>query len=395
MDTRTLVGTSVDGEDIRGRLRRQRREIDLLEAAFARDLRRMIEARAFRLDGYPDPIAWLKVECRMSPGAAAERVLVAEQLSRLTEAEAALTSGRIGYQQAAIIAHSAASVAPEDAERVSLLTLSAATQMDTAQFRQAARAIVAEVDHEAIERDARRNWTRRRLSLRIDRDGGFVVDGILDPECGARLSGQLDALMGRRGAEDDRTPEQRRHDALAEILKLNERAERHPGSGSSRPNLEIRIPLSALGGDGGPPAMLNGLTPLTRKQLERSLCDAVAYTSVVDAQGRAHFAGRRTRTFSGSKRRRLMATQDSCNFPGCDRPSAWCDAHHVDAYAEGGQTMPENGALLCAFHHHLVHEGGWSLQRGDLTGWTAVRPDGTFFRTSSGRTPPAASQNSP
>ena len=41
-----------------------------------------------------------------------------------------------------------------------------------------------------------------------------------------------------------------------------------------------------------------------------------------------------------------------------------------------GPTDLDNLALLCRFHHHLVHEGGWEM-RGTLDGkMVFVRPDG-------------------
>ena len=56
---------------------------------------------------------------------------------------------------------------------------------------------------------------------------------------------------------------------------------------------------------------------------------------------------------------------------GCDRPPAWCEAHHLRHWLHGGPTDLENLALLCRAHHRAVHEGGWRLVRrpdGRLTG---------------------------
>jgi hypothetical protein len=59
-----------------------------------------------------------------------------------------------------------------------------------------------------------------------------------------------------------------------------------------------------------------------------------------------------------------------CAFPGCrNRPA---EAHHVTFRRHGGPTSVDNCAWLCAFHHWLAHEGGWSLKR-DASGdyrWT-------------------------
>ncbi|MFV8755294.1 HNH endonuclease [Nannocystaceae bacterium ST9] len=43
-------------------------------------------------------------------------------------------------------------------------------------------------------------------------------------------------------------------------------------------------------------------------------------------------------------------------MPGCGR-SRHLQAHHVEAWAEGGETSISNLVLLCPGHHGLVHEG--------------------------------------
>ena len=56
----------------------------------------------------------------------------------------------------------------------------------------------------------------------------------------------------------------------------------------------------------------------------------------------------------------------------CDRPLAWCEAHHLRHWLHGGPTNLANLALLCRVHHRAVHEGGWRLTRG---------PDGRLTTT--------------
>ena len=44
-----------------------------------------------------------------------------------------------------------------------------------------------------------------------------------------------------------------------------------------------------------------------------------------------------------------------CTFPGCSKPAAWTDAHHLVHWADGGPTDIDNAALLCRAHHSVVH----------------------------------------
>ena len=66
--------------------------------------------------------------------------------------------------------------------------------------------------------------------------------------------------------------------------------------------------------------------------------------------------GRRSRTVPPALRRTLEARDRGCRFPGCRLRVT--DAHHIEHWADGGETSLKNTLLLCGRHHRLVHEGG-------------------------------------
>ena len=84
--------------------------------------------------------------------------------------------------------------------------------------------------------------------------------------------------------------------------------------------------------------------------------------------------GRATRVVPPAQRTALAVRDRGCVFPGCDRPLAWCDAHHLWHWVDGGPTDLANLALLCRAHHRTVHEGGWQLTRGPDGRFTATAP---------------------
>jgi HNH endonuclease len=51
------------------------------------------------------------------------------------------------------------------------------------------------------------------------------------------------------------------------------------------------------------------------------------------------------------------------------------DAHHIDHWARGGPTELSNLVQLCRYHHRLVHEGGYTLERSAAAGLRFRRPD--------------------
>ena len=48
--------------------------------------------------------------------------------------------------------------------------------------------------------------------------------------------------------------------------------------------------------------------------------------------------GRATRVVSAAQRTALAVRDGGCRFPGCDRPPAWCEAHHRRHWLHGGAT---------------------------------------------------------
>ena len=60
--------------------------------------------------------------------------------------------------------------------------------------------------------------------------------------------------------------------------------------------------------------------------------------------------------------RAIRERDQHCVWPGCAQ-THHLHIHHPRHWADGGATSVQNGAALCAGHHALVHEGGYTLQR--------------------------------
>ena len=69
------------------------------------------------------------------------------------------------------------------------------------------------------DEDPARGFADRGVRLETTFQGAGVLTGDLTPECAAVVAKVLDALSAPAGAEDDRTQEQRYHDALAEAMR--------------------------------------------------------------------------------------------------------------------------------------------------------------------------------
>ncbi len=73
--------------------------------------------------------------------------------------------------------------------------------------------------------------------------------------------------------------------------------------------------------------------------------------------------GRSWRTAPPKIRRALTIRDGGCAVPGCDVDASRCEAHHITYWEHHGATSISNMVLLCAKHHHMVHEGRWRILR--------------------------------
>ena len=116
---------------------------------------------------------------------------------------------------------------------------------------------------------------------------------------------------------------------------------------------------------------------LGKEAARRVACDAGIVVLRHAADGQVLDVGRRTRTVPSAMRRALLSRdRGQCQFPGCE--SRHCDAHHVEHWADGGETRLQNLVLACRFHHRALHEEGFRVVPGDADGqFRFLRPDGT------------------
>ena len=83
IDDFAAVMGSVEGSGLGEGLIHTREAKDRLEAVFAEGLRRFDKCGEYAADGALDLVAWLRSKCKLSGGAAAERVGIARQLEQL------------------------------------------------------------------------------------------------------------------------------------------------------------------------------------------------------------------------------------------------------------------------------------------------------------------------
>ncbi len=118
-------------------------------------------------------------------------------------------------------------------------------------------------------------------------------------------------------------------------------------------------------------------TPLPVEVIRGLACQADVIPVVLNTRGEALAVGRSQRLATPAQRAALRAMHRTCIGATCTVPFEACQVHHVIPWEEGGATDLSNLAPLCTEHHHLAHEGGWTLTLTPDRIATWTRPDGT------------------
>jgi hypothetical protein len=325
--------------------------------------------------GATSTAAWLRNRLRLSPGAARLMVGDAERLDGgPTAVRDAVAAGAVSVEQARVITRAVDTVQREAgaaaADKAVGVLLGWASDFDPDSLRKLADRILDHVapqvaeqaQQRALEEAERRGQRDRYVNISPQPDGQVRLAGLLDAEAGAVLRTALDPLTKPHGQADDRTPGQRRHDALADICRLALRTGDLPDNGGGEPaQVVVTTSYDPLLGQLGF-GMLDTGQELSAEAVRRLACDAAILPAVLGGNGQVLDVARQRRSFTGAIRRGLVLRDRGCAFPGCDRPPRWCAGHHVRHWSSGGTTSLDNGVLLCARHHRVIHHDGWHVR---------------------------------
>lgn len=360
-------------------------------------------------EGIASAAHWLNYRCGISLRAAQEQVRVAYALPALAKISAAFERGEVSYSKVRAMTR-VATAANEDY----LLNFArSGTAWHVEKLVRSYR--TAERGRETAA--ARRQFAERELSWSYDSDGSLVFRGRLPAELGGMVVAALEAAREelfrkqrdeadgkpvderpaereadtaqREGGaaatpamrppwipEDHEGPQAKRADALvflAESFLANGGAALAAGE---RYLLHVHVDESALPRDGdGTRCHVDDGPALAAETVRRLACDCGRVCLHDDEHGEVLSVGRKTRQIPPAIRRALRSRDGGCQFPGCIN-RRFVDGHHIEHWADGGDTSLANLVMLCRFHHRLVHEGGYAVEASE---------GGFEFRDPSGR----------
>ena len=319
---------------------------------------------------------WLHNVTDLPVGIGRARLALHQALTNRPIVAAAFSTGDIGLEAATVVC-SAIDTLPGGVPmsmntEIEVLLVDIARDEGTKAVVQRSMEIADRFDPEEFERQEAGNRNQRWLKLIRQHDGSVKLRGILDKESAALALAVLDPLAAPLptvdGVPDTRLPERRYADAFLQLCQLA--TPTLPDVRGERPHMFVTTTLDSLQRKvGSALGNLEGGHLISKGAIRRIACDANIIPVVLGSAGQPLDIGRSTRLVPQGLRRALILRDGGCAFPGCDRPPMWCDAHHIDHWADGGPTSLCNLALLCVHHHDRVHRDGWTIKIIDGLPW--------------------------
>jgi hypothetical protein len=370
---------TVTDEQLEADFSELQRDIQALDAERLRRLSEIHRRQSHRREGYLSTASWLVGRHRVGWTTASKEIRTARSLERMPHTKEALATGELTSSAVQMLV-SARQAHPAQFHESEQTLVEAARTLPAGQLQHAVSHWRQRLDWEQGLKDAERLREQRRLTVSTTILGMVRVDGDLDPETGetmlAALRHCLDAERRRGDREDQRTPTQRRVDALGEICRRWLNSTDRPLVAGERPHVTVIVDLDSLQGRAGQRSEFDHVGPVHPETVRRWACDASVSRIITRGGSEPLDVGRRTAVVPTPMRRAVIVRDRHCRFPGCDRPPPWCDAHHIAHWANGGTTSASNLILLCRRHHRAVHEGSFRLEK-EAGGPVFRRADGS------------------
>ncbi|UQX10940.1 13E12 repeat family protein [Candidatus Mycobacterium methanotrophicum] len=307
---------------------------------------------------------------------------------------AAVEAGAIGDEHIRAVCRAVdvlpASVSPTDVSAAERTLVDHATKVDAGVVVKLGQRIADYLNPDGLFSDEDR---ARRRGLYLGPQGPddmSRLSGWLDPEARAYFEAIEAAvrpgrhrLDGQPEARDDRTPAQRRHDALKLGLQT---AIASGGLGVHRGHpvtvvatttlaeleraahaaVDSSVPMPA-------PALTGGGSRLPMRDLIAMAATGIHYLAVFDDHTkRPLYLGRQKRVATADQRLICYARDRGCTRPHCLVPGYYCEVHHSPDFARGGRTDADKLFFGCGGDHGMATRGELRTQTtaSGRLGWT-------------------------
>jgi len=311
---------------------------------------------------------WLAWQIGLDMRTARDKVRVAKALAEYPLISAAMRSGHMSYSKVRAITRI---VVPETEQSLVDMALAGTTshvERIVAAYR---RAAPTPADDEAgDEADAAKDdaaWQQRSLTHRVNDNGTITITLTLLTEPGVAYLSAVETYAAPATPDIDGriVPRQARLADAAVAMAEMAVAAADGGRTSSEPRFLVQLhvgegvrEIEGIGDSVGTPL------GVSRATAERLCCDAYAERVLHADDGEVSGISSRSSVIRGRLRRLILARDRCCDVPGCGRRGR-AEIHHIQHRGRGGNNATVNLGLACRYHHHLLHEGGWTAVATD------------------------------
>ena len=345
-------------------------------------IRRIDDAELAKQSGSTSTSSMLASDFGGDQAACSRQVRTAQNLKTATLTEKALAAGQVSFDKAAVIAKTMTDL-PADLDeltrvRVEKRLIADAQRLNLTDLRRRVLRVAdiyasheqADIDENtALRLREARAWQNTELWFGQARDGLVAFGGKLPELQAALLMNQVGAIAAPRRNEDadqDLTFNQRMGRAFCHWIERIP-TDGLPTTGGTPATLTVNLDYDAVAGQVREAAgMLATGTRISASEVRRLACSHGILPRVLDGKSVPLDQGRTKRLFTPAQRLAMADRDGGCTYPGCDRPPAWTEGHHLDHWAaDRGATDLDRGTLLCARHHHWVHTENIDIRRRD------------------------------
>ncbi len=310
-------------------------------------------------------------ELLISKREAKKEVEVAKELESLPETFEALESGDIPAGHAKLIARTASDGKIVEQELVD----KAKTQVFDDFAKTVRKHQNEQADKSGVSVLERQRKKRFAQAFESPDNGMLVLRAEFDQITGAQvmtaLADKERCMYHSENPKNRPTPQQRRADALAELI-----CQQTPNSKNRRlgANLLIIADYCTVKQQLRNLRLANG-SPITEQSLRELAVDANILPAVFNNKTQRLWLGRSQRTATNAQRIALTARDKHCI--GCGTDPLWCRAHHIKYWSHGGETNFDNLTLVCDRCHHKIHDHGWQIHKHPTTKKLELKPPPT------------------
>jgi hypothetical protein len=350
-------------------------------------------------DGQRSCIGWLNAHCGMSPSAAHDRRRVGYALEQLPVIRQLFELGELSWSKVRALIR----IANAENERA---LASDALDKSASEIERSVRQYRNVSTSEAIEAEdakADAQYQSRYLSAGYDHQGMVRIRAALAPLEGAaflkslaraedELFHESQGALTERGVRpaqtglehEDAAQRRARHlraDALSLMAKKHLAAESVDVRTADRYQVVVHVDAATLHQSVDNPDPHCGCSkksadrtplqchiengPALAASTARQLADDCSVLSMVHSDGEPLSIGVKSRMWPAAVSRAIKHRDGHCQFPGCCG-TRHLQLHHLKHWADGGETSVQNGAALCGFHHRLMHERRYTMEKTSL-----------------------------